>query len=149
MANLITNTKLVNNERKLIIKYSELCDGTSATNTSTIVDVSDSAFNSMSGKAMTAVAIDRIYIFPGIGTIVADQVSGHIEWATSDSAKEVPITNIAADYQNTSGSTFDFSHFGGLTKEGDTANGDIKLDVAGMGTGQGYSFVLEMRKIYA
>ena len=148
MANLITNTKLVNNERKLIIKYSELCDGTSATNVTTIVDVSDSAFNSIRGRAMTAVVIDKIYIFPGIGTVTGDQVSGHIEWATS-SGVEVPITNIAADYQNTSGSTFDFSHFGGLTKEGANANGDIKLDVAGMGTGQGYSFVLEMRKIYA
>ena len=149
MANLITNTRLVNNERKLIIKYSELCDGSGATNVTTIVDVSDSAFNSMSGKAMTAVAIDKIYILPSIGTGVAGQVAGHIEWATSDSAKEVPITSITSAYPNAAGSTYDFSHFGGLTKEGDTANGDIKLDVAGMGAGEGYSFVLEMRKIYA
>ena len=148
MANLITNTRLVNNERKLIIKYSELCDGTTATNVTTIVDVSDSAFNSMSGRAMTAVAIDKIYIFPALGN-GSVAVFGHIEWATSDSAKEVPITSVASAYPNASGTTFDFSHFGGLTKEGDTANGDIKLDVAGMGANEGYSFILEMRKIYA
>ena len=148
MANLITNTTLVNTERKLVIKYSELCDGTTATNVTTIVDVSDSAFNSIDGKAMTAVAIDKIYILPAIGIAVAGQVAGHIEWATS-SGVEVPICSIASAYPNNAGSTFDFSAWGGLTKEGTNANGDIKLDVAGMGANEGYSFVLEMRKIYA
>ena len=148
MANLITNTILVNTDRKLVIKYSELCDGTTATNVTTIVDVSSDDYQRPSdGSNITGVAIEKIYIFPGIGTVVGDQVSGHIEWATSNSDPEVPITNIAADYQNTAGSTFDFTAWGGLTKEGANANGDIKLDVAGMGTGRGFSFILEMRKL--
>ena len=115
MANLITNTTLVNTERKLVIKYSELSDGTSTTNVTTIVDVSNSAFNSIGGKAMTAVAIDKIYLLPAIGNSTT-QVLGHIEWATSDSAKEVPITSVASAYPNTAGTTFDFSAWGGLTK---------------------------------
>lgn len=147
MANLITNTTLANTERKLIIKYSELGDGTTPTNVTTIVDITNSAFNSIEGKALTGVAIDKIYIFPAIGN-GSLAVSGHIEWATSDSAKEVPITSVAAAYPNASGTTFDFSHFGGLTKEGATANGNIKLDVAGIGTGEGYAFILEMQKIF-
>ena len=149
MANLITNTTLVNTERKLVIKYSELCDGTTATNVTTIVDVSNSDFKSITGKTMTAVAIEKIYIFPSIGTGTSGAVAGHIEWATSNSDVEVPITSIASDYKNNAGSTFDFSAWGGLTKEGTNANGDIKLDVAGMAANEGYSFVLEMRKIYA
>ena len=106
MANLITNTTLVNTERKIVIKYSEI----------------------------------------GVGTTA--QIAGHIEWATSDTAAEVPITNVTSEYRNASGSTFDFSAWGGLTKEGATANGNIKLDVDGIGGSEGYAFILEMRKIF-
>lgn len=147
MANLITNTILVNTDRKLVIKYSELCDGTTATNVTTIVDVSSDDYQRPSdGSNITGVAIDKIYILPSIGTGATGQVAGHIEWATS-SGVEVPICSIASDYKNNAGSTFDFSAWGGLTKEGTNANGDIKLDVAGMGANEGYSFILEMRKL--
>jgi hypothetical protein len=147
MANLITNTTLVNTERKIVIKYSEIgVDVTS--NSTTVVDITDSAFDSIEGKALTGVAIEKIYLLPAIGVGATAQIAGHIEWATSDSAAEVPITNVTSEYRNTAGSTFDFSAWGGLTKEGATANGNIKLDVTGIGGSEGYAFVLEMRKIF-
>lgn len=147
MANFITNTTLVNTERKIVIKYSEIgVDVTS--NSTTIVDITDSAFNSIEGKALTGVAIEKIYLLPAIGVGGTGQIAGHIEWATSDTATEVPITSVTSEYRNTAGSTFDFTTWGGLTKEGTTANGNIKLDVTGIGGSEGYAFILEMRKIF-
>lgn len=137
MANTTVTTVLANTDRKLVIKHTQLhSDSTSQTDT--VVDISAAAYNHSDGTAMTGVAVDRVW------AASKSDCSGSLAWVSDQNVIFFGIVvDTAAHAQD-----YTLGDWGGLTKEGTNATGDISLTCSGMSTGRQVTTTIEMRKIF-
>jgi len=134
MADAVTSQTLLDGERLAIMKFTNISDGTGET-TVTKVNVSTLA-KSASGLACTAVSVLKI-------TSVSHGMEVRMYW---DADTDVPffLSTINTNYQN------DFSSFGGITNNAGTGkNGNIVFSTSDQSSGDTYTVVLEMIKIYS
>jgi hypothetical protein len=134
MADAVATQILFDGERKAIMKFTNISDGTGETKV-TKVDVSTLNPSSFS-KACDGVTIVKIHAFTH-GLIV------DMFW---DATTDVLITSIP---QNTMYS-MDLTQFGGLWNNAGTGkNGDIQFSTHDASAGDRYTIILEMVKSYA
>ena len=134
MADAVTSQTLLDGERLAIMKFTNISDGTGETAV-TKVNVSTLA-KSASGLACTAVSVLKI-------TSVSHGMEVRMYW---DADTDVPffLSTINTNYQN------DFSSFGGITNNAGTGkNGNIVFSTSDQSSGDTYTVVLEMIKIYS
>lgn len=125
MADAVTSQTLVDGERNVVMKFTNVSDGTGE---SAVTKVDVSALNG----APTSVRIDRIvYDIQGM--------SVNILWdATAD---------VSAIVLGTGQGDLDFCQFGGLKNNaGAGVTGDIQFTTVGHTLGDTYSIVLHMKK---
>ena len=134
MADAVTSQTLMDGERVAIMKFTNISDGTGETAVTKVTASSLAA--SGSGKACTGVIVDKI-------TSVCHGMEVRMYW---DASTDVPffLSTINTNYRN------DFSSFGGITNNSGTGkNGNILFSTSDATTGDTYTVVLEMIKIYA
>lgn len=134
MADAVTSQTLMDGERLAIMKFTNISDGTGET-TVTKVTVSSLAANGM-GNACTGVIVNKI-------TSVCHGMEVRMLW---DASTDVPffMTTVNTNYEN------DFSSIGGITNNsGAGKNGNILFSTSDASSGDTYTIVLEMIKIYA
>ena len=134
MADAVTSQTLLDGERLAIMKFTNISDGTGET-TVTKVKVSSLAKNA-AGLSCTSVAVTKI-------TSVCHGMEVRMYW---DATTDVPffMSTINTNYCN------DFSDFGGITNNAGTGkNGNIVFSTADTSSGDTYTVVLEMAKIYS
>ena len=157
MANTIRRTALVNTDRKLVVRQTEHCDGSSSTNSAVIIDLDDASnfvntagsalsadgFKSpSSGSALASVTVERVWFNISGGALFCS-----IKWDASSGADHL-IASAGIDDGLMRFHDFTIGGWGGLPKDGANANGDIVANVSGMGNGEAYSIIIEMRKGY-
>lgn len=134
MADAVATQILFDGERKAIMKFTNLSDGTGETKVLK-VDVSALA-SSAAGKACDGVTITKIYAMTH-GMEVA------IYW---DATTDVLVTVVP---QNTN-YVSDYESFGGLTNNaGAGVTGDVLFSTFDQTAGDAYTITLEMVKSYA
>ena len=134
MADAVTSQTLLDGERLAIMKFTNISDGTGETAV-TKVNVANLARNA-AGLACTGVAVTKI-------TSVCHGMEVRMYW---DATTDVPffMSTINTNYEN------DFSSFGGITNNsGAGKNGNIVFSTADASSGDTYTVVLEMVKIYS
>ena len=134
MADAVTSQTLMDGERLAIMKFTNISDGTGETAV-TKVTVSSLATSGM-GKACTGVIVNKI-------TSVCHGMEVRMYW---DASTDVPffMTTVNTNYEN------DFSSIGGITNNsGAGKNGNILFSTSDASSGDTYTIVLEMIKIYA
>lgn len=89
MANSITTQILANTDRKLVVQYALDSDGTEL-DQGILVDISDSAYNSSGGKALTGVAVERVIVSK------TDASTIKIGWAATNLYTFAHASNIAS-----------------------------------------------------
>jgi len=134
MADSVTSQTLIDGERTVIMKFTNISDGTGE---SAALKVDVSALTpSASGAACDRVTVTKIYI------------SNHgmevrMYW---DASTDVPFFLSSP----TATQTLDFTGFGGITNNGGTGvNGNIVFSTADASAGDTYWCILEMVKGYA
>ena len=156
MANTVRRTVLANTDRKLVVRQTEHCDGSSSTNNAVVIDLDDASnfvdtagsalaadgFKSSGGKALTAVIVERVWFSVSGGALFCS-----IKWDASSGADHL-IASAGIDDGLMRFHDYTIGDWGGLPKDGANANGDIVANVSGMGNGEAYSFIIEMRKIF-
>lgn len=157
MANTIRRTVLSNTDRKLVVRQTEHCDGSSSTNNALIVDLDDASNfvdvagatldadgfkNQVTGSALASVTVERVWFNISGGDLFCS-----IKWDASSGADHL-IASAGLPDGIVRFHDFTIGGWGGLPKDGANANGDITANVSGMGNGEAYSIVIEMRKGY-
>lgn len=125
MADAVTSQTLVDGERNVVMKFTNVSDGTGE---AAVTKVDVSALNG----APTSVRIEKVqYDIQGM--------SVNLLWdATAD---------VSALVIGSGQGCFDFSEVGGLRNNaGDGVTGDIQLTTVGHTAGDTYSIVLHMKK---
>jgi hypothetical protein len=126
MADAVTSQTLIDGERNLVMKFTNISDGTGEAAVLK-VDVS-----TMLG-APTTVRITRIH-YATFG------MAARLLW---DATTDVVAWTIAADQEG----CHDFSAFGGISNNaGSGITGDIMLTTIGHSAGDSYSIIVEMQK---
>ena len=134
MADAVTSQTIIDGERNCIMKFTNVSDGTGESAVAK-VDVSALAANS-AGTSCSEVRVMRIS-----HAIVGMSVQLFLN-ATSN----VLLMELA----ESSNGHMDFKDFGGLPNNaGSGKNGDILLTTKGHSSGDTYSIVLEMVKVYS
>lgn len=134
MADSVTSQTIIDGERTVIMKFTNISDGTGESAV-TKVDVS-TLTPSNSGKACTRVTVTKIYI-------ANHGMEVRMYW---DASTDVPfyLSSPAATQ------TLDMTGFGGITNNGGTGvNGNIVFSTADASSGDTYWCILEMVKGYA
>ncbi len=150
MANSITTQILANTDRKLVVQYALDSDGTEL-DQGILVDISDSAYNSSGGKALTGVAVERVIVSK------TDASTIKIGWAATNlytfaHASNIASTAVVSDLNYG-------SEWGGLIKDNitvvagtgagsGTPTGDIAATTTGMTSSDSFTILLVMRKIF-
>jgi|TARA_R110002020_G_scaffold91204_1_gene221725 hypothetical protein len=134
MADAVTSTTIVDDDRKAVIQLTNTSDGTGEAAV-TKVDVSALAVRSSDGATCTGCKIEKI-VYTTFG------MSVKLLWdATTDT--------IALDLNSGYSDSFDFSEFGGLQNtSGSGKTGDIKLTTTGHASADSYVIVLTVNKDY-
>ena len=124
MADAVTSQTLVDGARNVVMKFTNLSDGTGE---SAVLKVDVSALNG----SPSSVKIQKIHY-----TVV-----GMVATLLWDATTDVRILDLSGD------GTFDFTSFGGLINNAGTGvTGDILLTTTGHSSADTYSIVLEMAK---
>jgi len=134
MADAVTTQTLMDGERLVIMKFTNISDGTGE-NAVTKVNVSTLLPNG-NGKACTGVIVNKI-------TSVCHGMEVRMYW---DATTDVPffLSTVNTNYEN------DFSKIGGITNNaGAGKNGNIVFSTSDQTNGDTYTVVLEMIKTYA
>jgi hypothetical protein len=122
MADAVASQTLFNGSRNLVVKLTNLSDGTGE---SAVVKVDVSAFS------LSEVMIEKIHY----------NVSGMVATLLWDATTDVKIMDLEGS------GCFDFSGFGGLwNNAGSGVTGDILLTTTGHTAGDSYFIILEMVK---
>ena len=137
MANTTITTVLANTDRKLVIKHTQIYTD-AATQTDTVVDISASAYNSSGGKAMTGVAVNRVW------AATNSDCTGSLIWVSDENAIFFGVVVDTASHSQ----DYTAGDWGGLTVEGTNATGDIALKTSSMASGRQVTTTIEMRKIF-
>lgn len=124
MADAVTSQTIVDGPRNVVMKFTNLSDGTGE---SAALKVDVSALNG----APSRVTIRKIHY----------SVNGMVATLLWDADTDVRIVDLAGD------GCFDFGCFGGLPNNAGTGvTGDIRLTTTGHTSGDSYTIVLEMVK---
>jgi hypothetical protein len=132
MADAVTSQTIVDGEKKVVMKFTNVSDGTGESAVAK-VDVSALASNA-AGSACTGVAIEQIW-WQCIGMKV------NILW---DASSDVLAMQLG---ENQSGH-HDYTIFGGITNNASSPTGDINFTTVGHSSADTYAIVLYMRKEY-
>ena len=131
MADAVTSQTLVDNDKTLVMKFTNISDGTGE---SAVKKVDVSALNTNGhGQTCTSVTIDKIW-WQCIGMKVR---------ILFDADTDVMAIELG---ENQSGN-HDYSIFGGLTNNAGTGKtGDVKFTTVGASSGDTYTVILYLRK---
>ena len=138
MADAVTSQKIVDNDKKLVYKFTNISDGSGEASVEKI-DVSGLNTNS-EGDTCSRITLTQLWYDLG-GMRVA------IEWnATSNVVALVLGGSAAAGVEN---GHFDFREFGGISNNaGSGINGDVDLTTHGHTAHDHYTIVAEFIKSY-
>jgi hypothetical protein len=134
MADAVTSQTLIDGERTLIMKFTNISDGTGE---SAVLKVDVSTLTpSASGAACDRVTVTKIYI-------ATHGMEVRMLW---DATTDVPFFLSAPNNVQ----TLDMTGFGGITNDGGAGvTGDIVFSTADASAGDTYWCILEMVKGYA
>jgi len=134
MADSVTSQTLIDGERTVIMKFTNISDGTGE---SAVTKVNVSLLTpSASGLACTRVTVNKIYIS-------CHGMEVRMYW---DASTDVPFFLSSP----TATQTLDMTGFGGITNNGGTGvNGNIVFSTADASAGDTYWCILEMVKGYS
>lgn len=132
MADAVTTQILFQGDKQVVMKFTNISDGTGET---AVTKVDVSALNSYQGNPCVAVQIDRIYA-------MTSGMDVRMLWdATADQIIVTIPSNVAQ--------TFNFEDWGGIDNNaGAGSNGDILFTTVGASSGDSYSIILYLRKLY-
>jgi len=134
MADAVTSQTIIDGERNCVMKFTNVSDGTGESAVAK-VDVSALASNS-AGVACSEVRVMR----------VSHAIVGMSVQLFLNATSNVLLVELA----ESSNGHMDFKDFGGLTNNaGSGKNGDILFTTKGHSSGDTYSIVLEMVKVYS
>tara|TARA_R100001163_G_scaffold35649_1_gene27412 strand:- start:125 stop:532 length:408 start_codon:yes stop_codon:yes gene_type:complete len=134
MADAVTTQTIIDGERNCVMKFTNVSDGTGESAVAK-VDVSALASNS-AGTACSEVRVMR----------VSHAVVGMSVQLFLDATSNVLLMELA----ESSNGHMDFKDFGGLSNNaGSGKTGDILFTTKGHSSGDTYSIVLEMVKVYS
>ena len=134
MADAVTTQTIIDGERNCIMKFTNVSDG-SGESAVAKVDVSALAANS-EGASCSEVRVMR----------VSHAIVGMSVQMFLDATSNVLLTELA----ESSNGHMDFQDFGGLSNNaGSGKTGDILFTTKGHSSGDTYSIVLEMIKVYS
>ena len=134
MADAVTSQTIIDGERNCVMKFTNVSDGTGESAVAK-VDVSALASNS-DGKSCSEVRVMRI----------SHAIVGMSVQLFLDATSNVLLMELA----ESSNGHMDFKDFGGLPNNaGSGKTGDILLTTKGHSSGDTYSIVLEMIKVYS
>ena len=134
MADAVTSQTIIDGERNCVMKFTNVSDGTGESAVAK-VDVSALASNS-AGTACSEVRVMR----------VSHAVVGMSVQLFLDATSNVLLMELA----ESSNGHMDFKDFGGLPNNaGSGKTGDILFTTKGHSSGDTYSIVLEMIKVYS
>ena len=134
MADAVTSQTIQDGARNLIMKFTNVSDG-SGESAVAKVDVSALSADPMTGATCTRVVISKIQ-FSTVG------MSVKIEF---DASTNVLAAHLLADYAD----ELDFTSFTGIPNNaGSGITGDIDFTTVGHGSGDAYTVVLTMVKSY-
>lgn len=132
MADAVTTQILFQGDKQVIMKFTNISDGTGETN---VVKVNISTLAPYQGNPCTAVQVDRVYA-------ATSGMEVRMNWAA-----DTP-TLIMAIPQNVM-NTYDFNDFGGIENNAGTGkNGNITFSTVGHTAGDSYTIILVLRKLY-
>lgn len=124
MADAVSSQTLIDNERNVVMKFTNTSDGTGE---SAVTKVDVSALNG----APSTVRINKIHY----------SVAGMVVRLLWDATADVTIVDLQGD------GILDCTGFGGLRNNaGSGVTGDIQLTTIGHSSGDSYSLILEMQK---
>ena len=134
MADAVTSQTIQDGERNCIMKFTNVSDGTGESAVAK-VDVSALASNS-EGKSCSEVKVMR----------VSHAIVGMSVQLFLDATSNVLLMELA----ESSNGHMDFKDFGGIPNNaGSGKNGDILFTTKGHSSGDTYSIILEMVKVYS
>ena len=134
MADAVTSQTIIDGERNCVMKFTNVSDGTGESAVAK-VDVSALASNS-DGKSCSEVRVMRI----------SHAIVGMSVQLFLDATSNVLLMELA----ESSNGHMDFKDFGGLPNNaGSGKTGDILITTKGHSSGDTYSIVLEMIKVYS
>ena len=134
MADAVTSQTIIDGERNCVMKFTNVSDGTGESAVAK-VDVSALASNS-AGVACSEVRVVRI----------SHAIVGMSVQLFLDATSNVLLMELA----ESSNGHMDFKDFGGLPNNaGSGKTGDILLTTKGHSSGDTYSIVIEMIKVYS
>lgn len=132
MADAVTSQTIIDGERKVVMKFTNLSDGTGESAV-TKVDVSALQANKL-GQACSRVTIEKVHY----------SVSGMVATLLWDATADVRIMDLQGD------GVFCMEQFGGIPNNaGAGVTGDVQLTTTGHSSGDTYTIILEMVKTYA
>tara|TARA_B100000963_G_scaffold271171_2_gene239349 strand:- start:489 stop:890 length:402 start_codon:yes stop_codon:yes gene_type:complete len=133
MADAVTSQTIQDSERKAVLKFTNISDG-SGESAVKKVDVSALAANS-SGSACTEVAVSKIWW----------QCVGMGVEMLNDASTDTLIIGLSPD----SNGMHDYSSFSGIPNDsGSGKTGDIMFTTIGASSGDTYTVILELLKTY-
>ena len=134
MADAVTSQTIIDGERNCVMKFTNVSDGTGE---SAVAKVDVSALSSNSaGKACSELRIMRVsHAIVGMSVQIFFNASTNV---------------LAMELAESSNGHMDFKSFGGMPNNaGSGKNGDILFTTKGHSSGDSYSIVLEMVKVYS
>lgn len=132
MVDAVATQIIFQGDKQIVMKFTNISDGTGE---SAVVKVDVSTLTSFQGKPCIAVQVDKIYA-------TTSGMDVRMLW---DADTDVLIMTIPT---NTS-QTFNFEDWGGIDNNSGTGKtGDISFTTIGATSGDSYSIILYMRKLY-
>lgn len=137
MADAVTTQKIIDGDRHVSMKFTNISAGTSGGETRTVkIDVS--ALNpSSDGDACTGVSIRRIHG-------VTEGMSVDIQWADATTTDFTLITTTPTD----DSFDFDYTRFGGISNNASTPTGDVAFTTNSPTDQDRYTIWIEAVKKY-
>lgn len=132
MADAVTSQTLLSNEKRLIMKFTNVSDGTGESAVAK-VDVSTLDAN-RNGDAVDTVQIDRVWY----------TTNGMSVRVLLDATADELVFELPADSEG----SMDFSSFGLQNSKPTGYTGDILFTTIGHGSGDSYTVILDMTKHY-
>lgn len=132
MADAVATQILFQGDKQVIMKFTNASDGTGETNV-TKVDVS--TLTPYQGKNCVAVQIDKIYM-------MTQGMEVRLLWGATTNVTILTVPQNVVQ-------TFDFDAFGGLDNNAGTGKtGNILFSTLNASSGDSYTILLVMRKLY-
>lgn len=142
MANIIYEQKLIDSNKRALVKYILISDGTQQTNTA-LLDASSLRFSlNANGYIMTSNTDPKSVYGISVKRVFGQVKSGgyvSLNWASEANTPIVVLSSGSPD--------INFDHVGGaLTPDRATANGDILITTMGFAANDSFTLILDINK---